>query len=195
MKSPVPICSNIGLMLSEPSNSRRVLCPYGRARLTAIDQSTRAVDCACRESNQAADQDRLPPVHPTQARVISEILQQLTLRKDEFGDQFYLSRFRRHPDMAQRFSFIDRSTRQAALWGALHSITSTDRPPVSTAKSLGARHAADGVQGEDYNKFISVLIDTLSKFVGDEFTSTIRATCAPVLNDLSTEMIEYDKSA
>ncbi len=55
-------------------------------------------------------------------------------------------------------------------------------------QSLGARHAAYGVRGRDYETVGRALIWTLRKGLGDDFTPAVEAAWAEVYSTLACEM-------
>jgi hemoglobin-like flavoprotein len=120
------------------------------------------------------------------------MLQLIKHNRDQFSDQFYLTLFRKHPQMAMHFSSIDRATRQGALWGALDAITSPPETLSDVDEQLGTRHAASGVQAEEYGDFISVLIDSMADFLGNNFTPEAETTCTELLRELSDQMARAD---
>ena len=122
-------------------------------------------------------------------QILSESLRRIVRRGGEFGDAFYETLFTRHPHMAERFGQLDRSGQHAALWAALTTVANTGATPSALVKRIGESHAADGVQPADYRYFMAVLMETLSDFVGDEFTPAMAGAWSEVLNDVSATMI------
>ena len=152
-----------------------------------------ASDCECPRFNLGSAAVDSMQVRLARTQILSESLRRIVRRGGEFGDAFYGTLFQRHPHMAQRFGKLDRSGQHAALWAALSTVANTGATPSALVKRMGESHAADGVQPEDYRWFVAVLLETLSNFVGDEFTPAMAGAWSEVLNEVSATMIGTHK--
>jgi methyl-accepting chemotaxis protein len=103
---------------------------------------------------------------------------------------FYQRLFARHPDLSPMFK--GEIGEQADLFVTMINtvISALEHPhrvrPL--VETLGARHVEYGVRAEDYEKFESVLLETLRDTLGDELDAESLAAWREVFEDLSHTM-------
>lgn len=117
--------------------------------------------------------------------LLSDGLRQIVRQGNEFGDRFFLSLFQQYPQMAARFSYIDRDTRQAALWCVMSRIVTARGVTTAQMQLLATSDTADGVQPEDYSILATVLLEIVRAFEGEGFTAAMAGAWSEVLIDVS----------
>ena len=175
-------------MVNAPLRAICTNCHHTRVDHLGGGSCDAASDCQCVRFDQDSDAAGAAPARVARTQILSETLRRIVRRGGEFGDAFYGTLFARHPEMAERFGRLDRHGRHAALWAALSTAANTGATPSALVKRVGESHAADGVQPEEYRLYVSVLLETLSEFVGDEFTPAMAGAWSEVLNDVCATM-------
>ncbi len=176
-------------MVSAPLRSVCVDCGHRRLDHLAAGACDAEVDCACSRFNRGDDVIEGAPVQLARSQILSETLRRVIRRGGDFSDAFYARLFERQPHLRQRFVRLDEDAQRAKLWAALTAIASAGSAPSSLVAQLGLSHSIGGVQPEDFQPFVAVLLETLERFIGDDLNATMLATWAAVLGEVAEAMI------
>jgi hemoglobin-like flavoprotein len=129
-------------------------------------------------------------MNPQTAALVRNSWAEIVPMRKQVCTDFYRRLFERHPDL--RPLFKGNIERQTSLFVTmLNTVVSSleNRDPVlPLIKIVGARHADYGVEGDDYNKFAEVLLDSFALALGARFTPEVRAAWAAVYQELADTM-------
>lgn len=176
-------------MVSAPLHATCADCGHRRLDHLAAAACDAEPGCGCSKFNRGPDVVEGAPVNLPRSQILSETLRRVIHRGSDFSDAFFANLFERHPHLRQRFVRLDREGRQAQFWAVLTTIANAGIAPSDLVGHLGLSHAIGGVQPEDYEPFITVLLETLESFVGDDLTAAMISAWADVLSEVAEAMI------
>jgi hemoglobin-like flavoprotein len=111
-----------------------------------------------------------------------------------FADEFYRHMFDRFPELRDKFTGVILSHQGALLMSALGIIAANPkrlRPSVAEyLKVLGHRHFQRGISADDYGKFRSALLETLTDYLGDRWHADLEDQWQTALNTTIDTMVQ-----
>ncbi len=110
--------------------------------------------------------------------VLENSFQQIVPYQDAFAEALYERLFTQCPHVHDLFAHTDMRQQRKKLMASLGLVMSTLRQPEqlpAILKQLGQRHEAYGVQPEHYALLATVLLETLADFLGNQWTTELRA--------------------
>lgn len=123
------------------------------------------------------------------SQLLTETLRYVVQRSEQFTDAFYLRLFDRHPHIRERFERLDRPTQRAKLWAALTTLSNAGNAIPGLVQYLGVSHRIEGVQPEDYDGFVAILLETLEQFAGESWTAQLAEAWSSVMQEVADAMI------
>ena len=125
---------------------------------------------------------------------IDDSVQQILAKQDEFVPRFYEAWFAEHPESRGLFAGFNIDEQRSKLTYALMTVQrhSSVGGWVSEnyLRSLGRKHDVLGIDREWYPDFIDVLIQTLSDFHGNQWTSVLESDWRKALEAAVEVMLE-----
>ena len=100
-------------------------------------------------------------------------------RGSKFTDAFYARLFERHPELETKFAGVLLAHQGAMLMSALGIVAATTQRRQMAAdaylKVLGHRHYQRDIAVEDYEKFKTVLLETMADQLGDAWNAPLES--------------------
>jgi hemoglobin-like flavoprotein len=125
---------------------------------------------------------------------IAESSQHLLSREEIVTDLFYDIFLDRHPEVREYFLGVNLSHQAAILRMVLLLIDHNYRQPTPAInqylKILGHRHGQRRIPAELYPKFRDCLLETLSRFHGNDWSDALQAQWHAAVDSASSIMLE-----
>jgi hemoglobin-like flavoprotein len=141
------------------------------------------------------EQDRM--ITAAQTMLVQESFGRVQPVTEAVATEFYRRLFDIDPSLRSMFrGSIEEQGRKLmqVLTFAVQGLERLDQL-VPAVEALGRRHAGYGVRGEHYVTVGTALLDTLNRFLGEDFTPELRAAWETVYQVLATTMMNATPAA
>lgn len=108
---------------------------------------------------------------------ISESLNRILYARDAVGELFYDHFLATHPEVRHHFNGVDFKRQRVQLVTALMIIERYHVNPTSAVEQylqyLGTKHSEINIPKEEYGKWTEAMMETMARFHGDEWSSSL----------------------
>ncbi len=125
------------------------------------------------------------------AALLRTSFDQVAPDKERFAAAFYDRLFASSPETKQLFAKTDMKKQQAVLMAAIAMVVSgveKGENVVPVLKELGLRHKTYGVTAEHYPMVAQALLETLSEFLGPQWTPEVKGAWVDAYTVIASTM-------
>ena len=131
---------------------------------------------------------------------MNESLDRILHARDTVGELFYDHFLGTHPELRHHFDGVDFKRQRVQLVTALMTVERYHMDPTPAVEQylryLGTKHREINIPKEEYGKWTEAMIETMARFHGDEWSSSLDEQWREAIGKATTLMLEgYEPQA